>query len=269
MFLRKPAGRQRRQAHLIDPFVRRRDFEAAVLLGVLPQHVVHLDAVAVDTKLPFLLLVCSQEIREEKIIAAGAAAGDPCETGMLFCKLTFLAAVIVEDVVTQSAPTLLPVGAEEAVICGGHVEGDRRWLVCFQEKKLKQEFKLKHEEAAVLFGHQSKPLHAFCICAFSVIFVLCIHCSHSLLYLYSIEGVKNQGAFTLSALLEVSSFKHRRQFLGCHCWRLLSIWKKDPKTQQRAQHPLPDFGFCFTKKMYEELCFSRKEPQSACDSAAD
>lgn len=142
--------------------------------------------------------------------------------GTLFCRLTFLTAVIVEDVVTQSAPTLLPVRAEEAVICG-----DRRRLVCFKEKKTQAIVQVKaHGGCGAAWTSTKKPLDTFCICQFSVIFVLRIRCSHFLLYLYSIERVQKQGALTLSALLKVSSFKHRRQLLGCHCWRLLSIWTK-------------------------------------------
>lgn len=44
------------------------------------------------------------------------------QDGTTFCKLTFFAAVIVEDVVTESAPTLLPVRAKEAVICEDNVK---------------------------------------------------------------------------------------------------------------------------------------------------
>lgn len=53
--------------------------------------------------------------------------------GTLLGKLTFIAAVIVEDVVTESAPTLLPVRAKEAVICGDNVKGGQ-----MEEKKALQ-----------------------------------------------------------------------------------------------------------------------------------
>lgn len=52
-----------------------------------------------------------------------AAPGTPAiQDGAIPCKRTFFTAVIVEDVVTESAPTLLPVCAKEAVICGDTVK---------------------------------------------------------------------------------------------------------------------------------------------------
>lgn len=91
--------------------------------------------------------------------------------GTLFCKLTFLTAVIVEDVVTQSAPALLPVRAEEAVICG-----DRRRLVCFKEEKTQAIVQVKAHGGCRAAWTSEKPLHTFCIPQFSVIFVLYIRC---------------------------------------------------------------------------------------------
>lgn len=60
-------------------------------------------------------------MKEKKLIAALRTTAR--RDGTLFCKRTFLAAVIVEDMVTESAPTLLPVRAKEAVICGDNVKG--------------------------------------------------------------------------------------------------------------------------------------------------
>lgn len=81
------------QAHHIAPLLRSRYFEAEVFLRVFPQAAVHFHAVALNVELPFLLLV-------------------------------FLAAVVVEGLMAQGAPALLPLCAKKAVICGKNMSAD-------------------------------------------------------------------------------------------------------------------------------------------------
>lgn len=71
-------------------------------------------------------------------------------------------------------------------------------------------------------------------------------------------------ALTLSALFKVSSFKDRRQVLGCHCWGLLCTWKIQNKVASVSlvlffikKHIQVTIKFLLFKqrKISDEVCF--------------